>query len=917
MRTSHGLKSILLAATALSFAGPAFAQDADKAEEASGNDIVVVAQRVEERLQDVPVSVTVLNEKLLSNNNITSAKDIATFTPSLVTNNRYGNDNTTWTIRGFTQEQRTTSTVGTYFGDVVAPRGSGATQGGDGAGPGYLFDLSSVQVLNGPQGTLFGRNSTGGAVLLVPKRPTSEFEGYVEGSIGDYDLRRVQAVVNIPVMDSLRIRLGVDRNKRDGYLINAGKIGFGPFGDAGGSVDYTALRFSAVADLSPDVENYTIVNYSKSKSTGNPPKILDCYNLVACQQKVYGDTTGFWTVFNTLPDAGSKTETWQIINQTKWQVNDNLTLKNIFSYGEYVGDLNIDLFGQYALVPSTLAYGSETNASQVKPFNVTHKLPNEHTNSQSSLVEEIQLQGQTTDGALTYQAGLYLESNNPLGLSGIQSTTFTPCVDINTINCTGFSGGGANSLGRLSYSTTMNYFDGRAVYAQASYNASEKLKFTGGFRYTWDTMRSQFQVIDLRLANTVNASAVRTFNANGSVATPGPMIINGTTYTTPQTNVDFAACTNFVTFGYQGSATNPFQPIANRFGMCKQDITAKSSKPTWLLGVDFKPMEDVLVYAKWSRGYRQAGVASFAADQLQKYNAEKVDTYEAGLKASWRGMIPGFFNISGFYNNFRDQQVQLGVQCIPTSLCSQTTIIQNVGKSKLTGFEAELGIKPFTGLQLGVAWAHLRTRIIEVNGTKDPKVAISSISSQISGLGLPFNDIRPPLPGQELPNSIPDKIVANGSYTFPLPESVGKLTVSATWVWQSSYKAVADSTAGCVSTQTATSTPLTYYNSTTPGTFGACSYTPLPSAADLNPATLSFTSGVSTVGGGRIPKQNYGNINVTWENIGGLPVDLSAYVTNVTNEKIILHLNTQETSGLRSGFIGEPRMYGFRAKVKF
>ncbi|MEJ6010028.1 TonB-dependent receptor [Novosphingobium aquae] len=897
MRTSHGLKSILLAATALSFAGPAFAQDADTAEEASGNDIVVVAQRVEERLQDVPVSVTVLNEKLLSNNNITSAKDIATFTPSLVTNNRYGNDNTTWTIRGFTQEQRTTSTVGTYFADVVAPRGSGATQGGDGAGPGYLFDLASVQVLNGPQGTLFGRNSTGGAVLLVPKRPTSEFEGYVEGSIGDYNLRRVQAVVNIPVMDSLRIRLGVDRNKRDGHLVNAGKIGFGPYGDAGGSTDYIALRFSAVADLSPDVENYTIVNYSKSKSTGNPPKILDCYNLVACQQQAYGNQTGWWTVFNVLPDAGSKSTTWQIINQTKWQVNDNLTLKNIFSYGEYIGDLNIDLFGQYGLVPSTLAYGTETNASQVKPFNVTHMLPGQHTNAQSSLVEEIQLQGQSNDGVLTYQAGLYLETNRPIGLSGIQSTTFTPCVDINTMNCTPFSGGGANSLGRLSYSTTMNYFDGRAVYAQASYNATDQLKFTGGFRYTWDTMRSQFQVIDIRLGNPIVASVA------------APKIYNGTTLTST-TIADFAVCTNFVTFGAQGSAANPYLPITNRFGMCQQDITAKSSKPTWLVGVDFKPMEDVLVYAKWSRGYRQAGVASFAADKLQSYNAEKVDTYEAGLKASWRGMIPGFFNISGFYNDFRDQQVQLGVQCVPTSACSQTTIIQNVGKSKLTGFEAELGIKPFTGLQLGVAWAHLRTKIIEVNGTKDPVLATTSISSAISGLGLPFNDIRPPLPGQELPNSIPDKIVANGSYTFPLPASVGKLTVSATWVWQSSYKAVADNAVGCVSTN--------YYNSTTSSTtLGSCTYTPLPTASVPNPTAITIANGVSTVGGGRIPKQNFGNINVTWENIGGLPVDLSAYVTNVTNQKIVLHLNTQETQGLRSGFIGEPRMYGFRAKVRF
>ena len=87
--------------------------------------------------------------------------------------------------------------------------------------------------------------------------------------------------------------------------------------------------------------------------------------------------------------------------------------------------------------------------------------------------------------------------------------------------------------------------------------------------------------------------------------------------------------------------------------MCQQDITAKSSKPTWLLGVDFKPMENVMVYAKWSRGYRQAGVASFAADKLQSYNAEKVDTYEAGLKASWRGMIPGFFNLSGLMHVIR------------------------------------------------------------------------------------------------------------------------------------------------------------------------------------------------------------------------------------------------------------------------
>jgi len=178
MQLSTRAKSVLLAASALSLAygAPALAQDAteDSAAEdsaLSGNDIVVTARRIEERLQDVPISITVLSQQTLTNNNITSAKDITTYTPGLVAQGRYGNDSVAFTIRGFSQEQRTTATVGTYFADVVAPRGSGASQGGDGAGPGQLFDLENVQVLKGPQGTLQGRNSTGGAVLLVRASP--------------------------------------------------------------------------------------------------------------------------------------------------------------------------------------------------------------------------------------------------------------------------------------------------------------------------------------------------------------------------------------------------------------------------------------------------------------------------------------------------------------------------------------------------------------------------------------------------------------------------------------------------------------------------------------------------------------------------------------------------------------------------
>jgi iron complex outermembrane recepter protein len=143
-------------------------------------EIIVTAQRREENIQDVAISITVLDQEQISKADMTTSADIARYTPSLSANTRFGTDNATFTIRGFTQDLRTTASVGTYFAEVVAPRGQSTQTSGDGAGPGTLFDLQNIQVLKGPQGTLFGRNTTGGAILIVPQKPTGEFEGYAE-----------------------------------------------------------------------------------------------------------------------------------------------------------------------------------------------------------------------------------------------------------------------------------------------------------------------------------------------------------------------------------------------------------------------------------------------------------------------------------------------------------------------------------------------------------------------------------------------------------------------------------------------------------------------------------------------------------------------------------------------------------------
>src|SRR6202007_1141447 len=138
------LKLSLVTTTAiwLVSAAPALAQSAD------GNTldtIVVTARRMEERLQDVPISMTVFSQQQLSARNVTNAADLATYTPSLSSNNLFGSDNTTFSIRGFVQDIGTAPSVGVYFADVVAPRGaSNGINVGDGAGPGMMFDLQNL-----------------------------------------------------------------------------------------------------------------------------------------------------------------------------------------------------------------------------------------------------------------------------------------------------------------------------------------------------------------------------------------------------------------------------------------------------------------------------------------------------------------------------------------------------------------------------------------------------------------------------------------------------------------------------------------------------------------------------------------------------------------------------------------------------
>ncbi|HEX7858001.1 MAG TPA: TonB-dependent receptor [Sphingobium sp.] len=851
-------RAILLASTAIGLGAttPTWAQSAN-------NDIIVTARRVEERLQDVPISITVINQTELQNNNISNAKDLATITPGLQINSRYGSDNTNFSIRGFTQEQRTSATVGTYFADVVAPRGSGGTFGGDGGGPGNLFDLQNIQVLKGPQGTLQGRNVTGGAVLLVPKKPTGRFEGYVEASAGDYDLRRIQAVVNVPVMDTLRVRLGVDRQTRDGFIRNVGTLGDGLTGNKGmGNVDYVAARVSIVADLTPNLENYTIASYTHSKSNGIIPKIASCNNSVAgqnfglltlarCQAQMAREAGyGPWTVENRLPDSLSKFEQWQIINTTTWRASDSLTIKNIASYAEFRQTTNLDLFGNYYLQagqnPATV-----TSGAQVTGFAFTHANPIPgKTNAQSSFVEELQFQGHPGDGRFVWQAGAYVEMNDPLGFSGVQTATGTACNNIDTLDCVTQPG---FSLGSINYQLSSTKFRDYAVYGQASYNITSKLKLTGGIRYTWD---KEIAAISIQ-----------------SLSRTAPGLWTCTNGTAPGFGTNFLA--------------------SDRYGRCLQTLRQNSEAPTWLVGLDYKPMDDILLYAKYSRGYRAGGLSLFGPDSvpgstanLQPYKPEKVDSYEVGAKTSWHGVVPGTFNVAAFYNKFSDQQLLLGAVLNNTP----NALVANAGKSRLWGVEADLMVRPFKGFTFNLSYSHLDTKLQQfIPIDLGPGVALT-----------------PPLVGDPIPNTQPNKLNISGNYVLPfVPESIGRISFGGSYLYTQSYKAVA---ASCPAAQSAVNPNINA------GCYDNSNNGPLLPGGGINPG-----AGINNVNpeSGRIPASNIINLNVNWDNVGGRPLDLSFFMTNVTNQVYYVSLNDNTSRGFVSRLLGEPRMWGVRLKYRF
>ena len=739
------ISASMLAISLGSMAAPVFAQDEleDLDLDAALEEVIVTAQRKSENIQDVPISMTVFSEEQIANANMTNAADLATLTPSLTVDTRFGAENTSFAIRGFYQSLRTTASVATYFAEVVAPRGQTSQTSGDGAGPGYLFDLQNVQVLKGPQGTLFGRNTTGGAILLTPNEPTDVFEGYVEGSAGNFDAKRLQAVVNVPLADSFRVRLGVDSNERDGHLNNVTGIG----ADELGSSNYTAVRLSALWDIVEGIQNYTILQHVDSDSTGYAATLIDCnpgaqisiFTYAPCvnqlaEQAAQGNDD-FYDVASTVASPESVIKEKRIVNTTSFDVTDDITIKNIFGYAHLETSNGSAVFG--------------TNFTQVGPDGEVRQFPvgasvvnpDYPVTSQETYVEEIQIQGTSLDESLDWQFGLYYENSRPDGYSGNNSAAFTYCDMASVEGHAPFDCvNSAPILGNILVQAFKTEFTNKAIYGQSTYDFTDELSMTLGLRYTMDK------------AEGFGIKERYTYGSVPGVSTP--------TRATSSPKVE-------------------------------------SEEPTGMIGVDYSPTKDMMTYAKYTRGYRQGSVNLAADSGLDEHDPETIDTYEIGAKTSFGGPIPTQLNFAVFYNELEDMQLQFGYVS-PTS--GPTTAITNAGQAKVKGLELDATLKLTSDLTLTLAYSHLNTELVEQGQLSPQSVYDATLASAIAaGIPNPESaaefasnpDFIAPIAaeGDELPFAPKNTWVASLNYLLPVPEDMGVMTVGGTWVYMGEQRA--------------------------------------------------------------------------------------------------------------------------------
>jgi iron complex outermembrane receptor protein len=455
---------------------PAFGQDAHPTSSASAtaavgqgasDDIIVQARRVNERLQDVPLSITALDAKTLAREQIVESQDLQRVVPGVVVRATAGSNDIVFAVRGQSVDFFSNSQPGVlaYLNDV------------QNASIGSLdfYDLASVQVVKGPQGTLFGRNATGGAVLIYTAKPIDRLEGFVNLKVGSYNGVQATAALNLPLSDSLQLRLAGEVQRRDGYITDL--VTGADYNNLHSDAGRVSLRFAPSAAI----ENITVasdqhvrersginlLNYVQPGSIaagvfGNPGFIAanprfgpnGIFSRVAAQQKA-----GAWAAFVYAPPVFDADQ-WAVSNTTKFDLNDSLSIKNIFGHANQK-------------VTSLITQGGTDLGLAIQIPS-----PNGPTVDAWQSSDELQLIGKAFDNRLEWLVGGFYSRERRT--RNVQAVSLLGLPPVN------------GGKGRANNSSSVTHDESVAGFGQATYHLDsvlQGLSVVAGARWTWDTTR--------------------------------------------------------------------------------------------------------------------------------------------------------------------------------------------------------------------------------------------------------------------------------------------------------------------------------------------------------------------------------------------------------------------------------------------
>lgn len=598
------LNFLLVSVSMLALPTAALAQDAgNESQDSAGlGDIIVTANRTASSAQDTPTALNVYSGDALRDAGIASVRDLATIDPSVNISPSAG--------AAYVAVRGIASTDVTEIGDPSVPVSrDGFYTNRSFSLNSSMYDLSRIEVLKGPQGTLNGRNSTGGLVSIITNRPKFENGGYASVEAGNFGTFNGEMGANLALSDSFAIRASGTYLTHDGYRKLDGPT------KSGDDEDFASGRIQALYN-SGGLSAW--VSYQHDSRTVNGDAIL--------RGTLGGPKPGFKDL-GAFPGSAQQYTTLEG-DRVRWELAYSTDSNLNFIYAGGFDSQNwhnvLDATGP-AFPDGYPANRQFRQNERPKTWNHEFRISNDSTSK------------------LFFQAGYFRFSENNTVDSGLYNLDMTGPFAV---------GGPLAALGQPDqYGIKFDYkirTRSQAVFAQVDYDLTDHLEISVGGRYTWDKkLRSGQAVLDLQALSSPFAPAL--------------------------------------TF-----------PVAG-------DGRLSDSQPTWHAGLNYRPMPDTLIYAKYDRGYKSGGFNSNGSSASVPYDSEQLDAFEIGTKNSLMGNT---LQLNGdvFYSNYR------GYQASQTSDVLQGSGIFNVGSAKIFGAEAEVKALLGKSTRLGLNAAYLHTK---------------------------------------------------------------------------------------------------------------------------------------------------------------------------------------------------------------